>query len=161
MKLAIVRHGKAQDRAPSGADRDRALTARGQSQAEWIAGELATVFRPADVPERLILTSDFARALATAREIEAAVGCPLWMEQTLQVGHDARSVSRLVQRHAHLAGLILVGHNPQLSEFLALLVPRPAAGTDTLGTGEAAILEVDAGYPPGSGKLLDRLLLEE
>jgi phosphohistidine phosphatase len=160
VKLAIVRHGKAEDRAPSGADRDRALAARGHNQAEWVAAELAAIFRPPDVPERLILTSDFARALSTAREIEAAVACPLWTEETLQTGHDARSASRLLQRHAHLSGLILVGHNPQLSELLDLLVPSSLA-SDALRTGEAAILEVDAGYPPASGKLLDRLRLDD
>jgi phosphohistidine phosphatase len=161
LKLAIVRHGKAEEHAPSGADRDRVLTPRGHRQAEFLAERLAAIFDPAEVSERLILTSDFARALATARIIERAVACPLWMEASLQVGHDGTSAARLIMDFAHLSGLIMVGHNPQLSALLSSLAPTSAAAAESLSTGEAAILTVDAGHPMGSGKLLDRLRLED
>jgi phosphohistidine phosphatase len=160
LKLAIVRHGKAEDRAPSGEDRDRALTSRGKRQADWIGERLASLFTPPDVTERLVITSDYARALATARAIERAVGCLLWKEERLQVGHDASAAALLLMHHAHVQGLIMVGHNPQLSGLLSLLAPRSAAA-DTLQTGEAAILTVDPGRPAGSGKILDRLRLDE
>lgn len=160
MKLAIVRHGKAEERAPSGADRDRVLTPRGQRQAEWIGQRLASLFDPAELSERLIVTSDFARALATARAIEKAVGCMLWKEERLQVGHDASAAALLLMHHAHVNGLIMVGHNPQLSALLGLLAPTSAAA-DTLHTGEAAILKVDPGRPAGSGEILDRLRLDD
>lgn len=160
MKLAIVRHGKAEDRAPSGADRDRVLTERGQRQADWLGERLAPLFGPPEVTERLIVTSDFARALATARAIEKAVGCMLWKDDRLQVGHEAAAAALLIMRHAHSNGLIMVGHNPQLSALLGLLT-TDAGAADGLRTGEAAILTVDAGRPAGSGKLLERVRLAE
>lgn len=162
VRLYIVRHGKAQRESPSGRDRDRALKPRGQRQAQWL-GDQFLALRPASARPSLILSSPFTRAIDTATIIRESLDCPLRTDPLLETGHDAGEAADLAARSIDAGAIALVGHNPQLEELLWLLA-TPGPGVDApMRTGEAAILEFDAGAGLARrlGRLVSRLRLAE
>lgn len=157
MKLIIVRHGKAETASATGLDEDRELRGRGRRQARWLGERFAT---GADRPA-LILASRFARAIATAREIQAAAGCPLLTEPGLESGRRPSEAVEVIKSHGDTDPLMLVGHNPQLAELVWLLVHGAPAEESGLRTGEAVILEVDPAEPIGSAAELGRVRVDD
>jgi phosphohistidine phosphatase len=121
VRLYIMRHGPAEDRAASGRDFDRALTASGRDRVKDVARALAA---EGEAPH-LILSSPLVRALQTA-EIVAAVtkleGAVL-VRRGLEPGAQAYEVAQEC-----LAGeatrVMLVGHEPDFSELAARLSGR-------------------------------------
>jgi phosphohistidine phosphatase len=106
-RLLLLRHGQAEDTAPSGADADRDLTPRGEEQARAAGRALAALGLVPDV----VLASPKVRAWRTATLACEALGRePL--EHAAVVGLD-RDEALLA------AGLgetvVLVGHEPDLS----------------------------------------------
>jgi phosphohistidine phosphatase len=155
MRCIVVRHGKAERSAPSGEDADRALAPMGIRQAEFLGHQCAAR------PPSLILASRFERARHTAQVIQRATGAPLELLRELEVGHPCSTVLRALAAHAGRSPLMLVGHNPQLSELVWLLtrgVPAQEAG---LRTGEAVLLDVDPQNLVGAGREIERLRLDE
>lgn len=111
MELILWRHAEAEDGFP---DIERRLTAKGEKQAEKMAGFL----RPRLPQDTRILvspavrTQHTARALAKHFDTEAAVG----------PGSDARAVLKAAG-WPHAKGCVLVvGHQPYLGEIAALLL---------------------------------------
>jgi phosphohistidine phosphatase len=106
-ELLILRHGTAEDRAPSGRDADRDLTPKGEAQARAAGVALAALGLQPDV----VLASPKVRAWRTATlACEALSASPV--EHAGVVGLD-RDEALLA------AGLgdrvLLVGHEPDLS----------------------------------------------
>jgi len=79
MSIFLIRHGETDGNAQRVLQRpETPLSARGLAQADLLAARLA------DEPISLILTSDYARAHATAEKLAAATGAPLQVEETLR-----------------------------------------------------------------------------
>ncbi len=132
MRLYLVRHGKALSESPTGRDRDRALAWAGQEQVRFLARELSVI------GAEVVLSSPYARAWATAEPIALALGAALREEASLECDHPpSRVLARLETMEAE--SLVLVGHNPQLSDLVGLLARD--AGEVRLRTGEAVGLE--------------------
>jgi phosphohistidine phosphatase len=117
-----MRHGPAEDAAPSGADGDRALTPSGRERVRNVAKALVAA---GEGPLR-ILTSPLVRAVQTA-EIVAVVaklgdrGGSVEVRREVSPGGDAtRLVSRLAAEGAKR--LMVVGHEPDLSALVANLL---------------------------------------
>lgn len=157
MKLIIVRHGKAEASSSTGRDEDRVLRGRGERQARWLGDRFAA--RSARPP--LILDSRFARARATAEAIRDATGSRLQLAAELESGTQPSAAVDLIRANAPADPLMLVGHNPQLSELIWLLTRGAPAEEAGLRTGEAVILEIDPTDPIGSGHELERLRMDE
>ena len=155
MRCILVRHGKAERSAPSGLDSDRALAPRGVRQAEFLGREFASG------PPSLILASRYERAIHTARVIGDATGAPVQSAPVLEVGHPCSAVVDLISAQASRAPLMLVGHNPQLSELVWLLTRGAPPEESGLRTGEALLLDVDPSDPIGTGHEIGRLRLGE
>jgi phosphohistidine phosphatase len=115
-----MRHGSAEDDALSGRDADRVLTPNGRQRVQRVAQELV---RRSETP-KLILSSTLVRALQTA-EIVAAVAEPeqgVGVHPALAPGGDpARLVHELLRQGARR--IMLVGHEPDLSDLVHALVP--------------------------------------
>ncbi len=115
--VLLVRHAAAA--APSGvADRDRELTPEGRRAfarlAEGISREVRLV---------RVVTSPYARAVATARLLAAATGAEVEEEPALASGaSDPAAVLRLAR--AAGPGVALVGHNPEMGGAIALVSGR-------------------------------------
>jgi phosphohistidine phosphatase len=115
MKLYIMRHGPAEDFAPSGRDADRALTPSGRDRVRDVARALVE----AGEAPNLILTSPLVRARQTA-EIVAMTTKLETRGGTLETTHDiapggdgAGLVRALIRDHKKRA--MIVGHEPDLS----------------------------------------------
>jgi phosphohistidine phosphatase len=106
--LLLLRHGTAEDRAASGADADRDLTAKGEGQARAAGVALAALGLRPDV----VLASPKVRAWRTALlACEALGGQPV--EHQALVGLD-RDEALLAAGFGDR--VLLVGHEPDLSQ---------------------------------------------
>jgi len=117
MKIYVMRHGPAEDFAPSGSDADRALTAPGRDRVRAVAKLLAAE----DEAPRVILSSPLVRALQTAEIVAAECGIDrVETTRDLAPGGDASAfVAALVRDRRKRA--MIVGHEPDLSELVATL----------------------------------------
>jgi phosphohistidine phosphatase len=163
MRIYVIRHGKAEADSPTGRDADRPLKPRGVRQAKFLGEQLATI----DRPPAAIITSGFARAIHTATVIQAGLNCRLDTARGLECDRPVGDAIEVIREQAELGvkTLAIVGHNPQLSELLATLLPpgsaRGASDDLIMKTGECVAIECRVAQPYGSGRIVARLRLEE
>jgi phosphohistidine phosphatase len=163
MKVYIVRHGKAENESASRRDVDRALTPRGIEQARFLGGQMARgTTRPA-----LIVSSPVTRALETARIIHSYLHVRFDTADALRVDEPVSGAVDLLTTLAYPAQgpavecLVLVGHNPQVSELCEVLVNGIGTSQFLFRTGEAMLLEVNRASLIGSGRLLAQIRHDE
>jgi len=114
--LYLVRHAKSSRDDPSLADKDRPLDDRGHRDAPKMGKRLAK----RDAKPDLILSSPALRALATAEIIAEALGYPLEdieVNDSLYASDADTLLSVIHQLGDKLDRVMLVGHNPELSEL--------------------------------------------
>ena len=151
MLLAIVRHGKAEAHSESGSDRDRRLRPRGERQARWL-GER---FKKSSIVPELILSSPYERAITTARLVNETLGVPLQIAAELECDEAVSRAVALIERYTGHATLMVVGHNPQLSELARTLLTYGPRARVELATGQAAVVETVQGADRGlAGRLV-------
>jgi len=139
----VIRHGAAQDRAASGLDVDRELSAEGAREMRYIAAGLAASTRPPEV----ILTSPLRRARQTAEVVaEAFGGIPVEDEPALESGGSAADIlGALVARcRGDTGGIALVGHEPDLGRFVSYALAATSRSFHSLRKGGACVLEFPA-----------------
>ena len=157
MKLVIIRHGPAGDRAEweaeGGDDRLRPLTPEGRKEVRRVAKGLATLVSRID----LLATSPLVRAVQTAEIVEAEYECDLVKLEALAPGHGSEQVVKwLRSQDGDTVGI--VGHEPDLSMLGCYLLAGPPASFLTLKKSGAALLELS--QPPGpSHATLEWLLM--
>lgn len=163
MKVYIVRHGKAERESSSLKDEDRILTARGVEQARFIGAQL----HKSPVRPSLIISSPVTRAIETARLVHAAVNCRFETSDALRVDQPVSLAVDLLTRYAFppkgpaVDCIVLVGHNPQVSELFEVLVNGMGAARCLFRTGEAILLELNRSTLIGSGRVLAQIRLNE
>jgi phosphohistidine phosphatase len=127
MQLYILRHGIAEDTAPGGSDADRALTRQGKAKLRLVL-ECA---HAAGVRPGVIMTSPLKRALETA-ELAASileVKRDLTKTPALSPTSSPQRVWSEVRAHK-TEELLIAGHEPLLSRFVAFLLRCPALRLD-------------------------------
>jgi phosphohistidine phosphatase len=117
VRVYLVRHAKA-ERAAAGGDAARRLTPEGRARFFALAGELAQKLELGR-----ILTSPFARARETAEILAAATGAALEEDPDLASGRSTAHELLALARRAG-AGVVLVGHNPEMAEAIVLAAGR-------------------------------------
>jgi phosphohistidine phosphatase len=125
-RLWLVRHAKAARAGEPHADFARPLAKRGVEDAGRIAERLR---RHGVRPARLV-TSPAARALQTARIVAAALGFPsdgIAVKPRLYLAEPGTILAVVAAEDAAVDSLLLVGHNPGLSELVQRLLPGFAA----------------------------------
>jgi len=147
LQLFLLRHADAGDAgAWSGPEADRPLSAAGRAQAERLGRFLAqTAFDP-----DLVLSSPKLRARQTAEIVCSAVGVSAESDDRLSGGFDLDALRELVDRAGDRRRLLLVGHDPDLSDLLADL-----CGSRAIPMRKCALARIDLDGPParGSGTL--------
>jgi phosphohistidine phosphatase len=121
-RLLLLRHAKAEPAEQPLADIARKLAARGERDARWIGERL---FRHGLVPDRII-ASPAARALHTAQLVAAAVGYPsenIAILHPLYLAEPAAIRGIVAAENVRTESLLVVGHNPGLSELVLDLFP--------------------------------------
>lgn len=118
-RLYLVRHGIALPHGtPEVADDDRPLTSKGEKRVELISKGLR---RLGVKPDRIV-TSPLPRARTTAEIVAGVLG----LEAELEDSHSLRPEATAGSLRDWLGAreeeqLMLVGHNPNLTELLGLL----------------------------------------
>lgn len=158
-RLILLRHGKAEAESPSGRDFDRGLTQRGRRDAALTAQALAEAgFHP-----DLVLVSTAARAAQTWGAA-ASVFPDARVEETPALYDIAPGeILALVRGEgAEVGTVMVVGHNPGLSDLAAWLAQEAATGDnsrrllDGFPTAAAAVI----GFSPPTFRLFTPKILE-
>lgn len=130
MNLYVLRHGTAAERgAPEfKTDADRPLTPKGRRQLRQVADAMEKM----DLRIRLVLSSPFARARQTAEVIAKRLKlkkCLTFSDELTPDGDPKELVRELNELKPASENVLLVGHEPYLSRFIAQLV----SGNENVG----------------------------
>ncbi len=149
MILYVLRHGIAEDWNPEG-DSERSLTDEGREKLALI---LATAKRAGVKPD-LITTSPYLRAEQTAELAAKALGYADEPEGdgVLMPFSDVLETWADIRGMRELDSVMLVGHNPHLSELVTAIVGA-GAGRVTMKKGALARLRVDPSSTAPRGSL--------
>lgn len=146
MNLYVLRHASAGEKRPNPLlDKKRPLDKEGKQQCILVGSYLNALRVPID----LIVSSPLKRALQTA----SLVGTELGYESTIQLsdalapGGTVEAFHRLVASVNAHENVLVVGHNPSLSQFLGALIA--AGGKANIRLRKGSIARVDCTRKPG------------
>jgi phosphohistidine phosphatase len=135
-----MRHGNAQWKDPQISDFDRPLNRRGLSEAEAMGRRLMEL----QLVPTILLTSTARRAAQTAEIVARELGVSarnVRNEESLYLA-PAEDILQIIQSTGpRIPHVLIVGHNPGISEAAHLLAPN--RGIDTLDTAAACSFTFD------------------
>jgi phosphohistidine phosphatase len=147
MIIYFLRHASAGDpKASPARDNKRALDQLGIEQCGYIGRALAGM----DVQVDAIISSPLKRALQTASAVANEIGYDgkLLISPALDKDADFDAFRDLLRDHARQDAIMVVGHNPSLSQFVSLLLSGGATGRCVdLKKGAVARVDWDARKP--------------
>jgi len=130
--LTILRHAKSSWSDSGLPDRERPLNRRGKTDAPEMARRIsAEGIRPS-----LILSSPAVRAWKTARAVAREIGYPvefLQRDERLYLATPGTIAAVLAEQDSGFHSLMVVGHNPGLTDFVSRLMPRLTTNIPTCG----------------------------
>jgi phosphohistidine phosphatase len=122
-RLTLMRHANAQWNDPQISDFDRPLNRRGSSEAEAMGRRLLEL----QLVPSILLTSSARRAEQTADLVARELGVStrnIRTEESLYLA-PPEDILRIVQSTGpRISHLLVVGHNPGISELAQLLAPN-------------------------------------
>jgi len=137
--LTIVRHAKSSWKHPELSDRERPLSDRGKRNAPQMGKRI----RKHGVRPSLIVSSPARRAWSTAKIIAQEIGYPgefLQREEGLYLASLDELLDVIVAQDNGFNNLMLVGHNPGLTDLVNFLSPGL---TNNLPTAGVVSVEID------------------
>lgn len=138
MNLLILRHADAEGQATS--DFERKLTDKGRRQSKQVGRFLAQL---EITPERIV-TSPLVRAVETAELVGKEVLCnDVTEDERLACGMQPATGCELLFEYEEDATIMLVGHEPDLSTFVAYLSGMENAWGIEMKKASSAYLEVE------------------
>lgn len=154
--LLLLRHAIAEDAHAEQPDEDRRLTGEGKRKLR----EVAAGMRALELPVEVVLTSPLRRAEETAAIVAEVYDLEDHVEVTpaLAPGGGAARVFEALGAHRRAAGIVLVGHQPDLGELAStLLVGTP--GLVPLPFKKAGLAGITVTtLPPRAGGVLEFFL---
>lgn len=144
MNLYLLRHGIAEDREEGKYKNDalRPLTPKGKRKVLQIAKGLKTF----DVLFDLILSSPYARAKQTAEivaDVYKARDRLVFTGALAVTGNPAELVEEIRRDYKDKENILLVGHEPYLSQFISVLLSGNADASITMKKGGLCRLSVE------------------
>ena len=128
MKLYLMRHGPAEDRAESGFDADRALTPKGRDRVR----DVAQCLMAEDEAPLHIVSSPLVRAVQTAEGVAAVTALgersgTLTIRRELALGAGAKGGLAILDElwRIPMKRTLLVGHEPDMSALFEHLMAMP------------------------------------
>lgn len=132
MNLYLMRHADAGvPRENPVLDAKRALVKEGKQQCMLMAGVLAALKVQIDV----IISSPLKRARQSAQFVATEIGFefPILASPALAPDGDFPALQQLIAQHSGREGVLLVGHNPNLHQFIAKLISGNGNGNGATG----------------------------
>ena len=142
--LYIVRHGIALPHdTPDVADDDRPLTPEGEARTREVAHGLKTLKVRVDA----IATSPLPRARRTAEIVAEVLGLMDVLEDAdiLRAGNEAEVIAEWLATRGE-ASLMVVGHNPGVSDLVGLLLGNAGSIGELRRVGVAALVDEGSGW---------------
>ena len=130
--LTLLRHAKSSWKDTSLQDRERPLNRRGQRDAPVMAERI----KESGIRPSLILSSPAVRAWTTAKSIAHEIGYPIeFLQQEQRLYHaSARNLLVVIaEQDEGFNNLMIVGHNPGLTDFSNHLIPGLTHNIPTCG----------------------------
>ena len=112
MKLYFVRHGEAEDLAPT--DHSRELTERGKERIN----KSAQVLKRLGINPKAIYSSPRIRAKQTAQIIADALDMEISITEEVNFGFDSSNIKTLIKKFNSNDEIMFVGHNPDMSQIV-------------------------------------------
>ncbi len=153
MTLYFLRHASAgQSKKDPRKDEKRALDQDGIEQCRFIGNALAAL----DVTVEALLSSPLKRATQTAALVGNEIGYDgkMQLEAALRPGAGFEGFRALLAKYSKCEAVMVVGHNPNLSEFLSLLISEGQSDS-AVDLKKAAVARVEM---RGKGGTLEWLL---
>lgn len=130
--LTILRHAKSSWNKPGLRDFDRPLNGRGKRDAP----DMGDRMKEAGIRPSLIMSSPAVRAWSTAKLVAAEIGYPiefLQREPDLYHASAEQLLDVIAKQDEGFNNLVLVGHNPGLTDLANKLVPGLTGNLPTAG----------------------------
>lgn len=130
--LTLLRHAKSSWNDASLRDSERPLNGRGERDAPIMAERI----KDAGIRPSLILSSPAVRAWTTAKAIAHEIGYPIeFLQQEDRLYHaSVRSLLNVIsEQDTGFNNLMVVGHNPGLTDFANYLMPDITDNIPTCG----------------------------
>ncbi|MGZ4788274.1 MAG: phosphohistidine phosphatase SixA [Terriglobales bacterium] len=140
MDIYFLRHANAgQSLADPKQDEKRPLDQLGVDQSQ----QMGRVLKALNLELDAIVSSPLARTKQTAALVAEELGFKksLLLDDALRPDAKFEDFRQLVRRHAKDNAIMVVGHNPTLSEFLSLMVSEEATDS-TIEMKKAAVAKV-------------------
>jgi phosphohistidine phosphatase len=153
MNLYLMRHANAGlKRENATLDERRALIKEGKEQCMLMARVLAALKVQVDV----IVSSPLKRALQTAQFVGTELGYEGRVEISSALGPDSdyASFQQMLAHYAGYEGVLIVGHNPNLFQFLGRLITGNGGAAIRMRKGSVARVDLDR-HPPLLHWLID------
>lgn len=132
MKLYFVRHGEAEDLAPT--DHSRELTERGKERV----AKSAQVLKRLGITPEAIYSSPRIRAQQTAEIIAEALGLDVTITEEVNFGFNVSYIKPLTKKFNSSDEVMFVGHNPDMSQ----IVHKMAGASVSMKKGGLARIDV-------------------
>lgn len=144
-RLILLRHAKSSWRDATAGDLERPLSDRGERDAPRMGARL----RQLGAAPQLVLTSHAERALRTAKVVARELDYPqerIRVVPQLYMASPAEMLAVLTAQDPRIACLLMVGHNPGLTELVDLLLP--SLGLDNVPTAGAIAIDFETDQWP-------------
>lgn len=153
-ELYIMRHGVAVTRGSAGFSDDskRPLTPEGRKKMQEIVQGLSRLGFDVD----WIVSSPLVRAVETAEIVAKglASNVPMDFSDALRPGGSAETLISFLAKHANRKRVLLVGHEPDLSEMAARLTGAGRHANLALKKGGCCLITFDEFPPKSPGQLV-------
>ena len=130
--VTLLRHAKSSWKDTGLTDYDRPLNKRGEHDASMMAARI----QQAGIRPSLILSSPAVRVWATAKEMARQLAYPIeFLQRDERLYHAGlqRIIDVLSRQDDSFNSIMIVGHNPGLTEFANYLVPGLTHNIPTSG----------------------------
>jgi phosphohistidine phosphatase len=153
MNLYLMRHANAGLRRENPTlDAKRALIKEGKDQCMLMARVLSALKVQIDV----VVSSPLKRALQTAQFVATEIGyeAKVDVSPALGLNADYASFQQMLSTYANREGVLVVGHNPNIYNFLGRLVTGNGGAAIAMRKGSIARVDMDK-HPPLLRWLID------
>ncbi len=147
VNLYVVRHAEAMSLGGEiRSDFDRTLSERGRAQATMMARALAQI----DLDIQAIITSPLVRAVETGEIFGRELKREAETSRRLEPGFNPRLLQEEILATSNGAGVVAIGHQPDMSIFISYLISPAHAATVAMETSAIACVQLQS---TGQGQL--------